>query len=167
MSGPFRLGDIHVDPERNRIATDDTVHRVTAREMQVLVYLAERAGGVVTRPELLDEVWSGVVVNDEALTLVISRLRSALGDDARAPRVIETIPKKGYRMMILPQQVGVGVASPAASRANESGRISWVWAAVFATLFLAMTALFLIVRTEYERVTVEPDTPKEFLQTTP
>jgi tetratricopeptide (TPR) repeat protein len=67
--------------------------------MQVLLCLARRAPAVVTKDELFRDVWQGVFVTDEALTFVIWELRKALGDDARRPRFIETIPKRGYRLI--------------------------------------------------------------------
>ena len=68
--------------------------------MQVLVHLAEHAGDVVSREEILEAVWSGTYVNDEVLTTSIRDLRRALGDDPKDPRFIKTFPKKGYRLLI-------------------------------------------------------------------
>ncbi|MBK8165220.1 MAG: PD40 domain-containing protein [bacterium] len=67
--------------------------------MAVLVQLASRAGEVVTRSELLEAVWGETVVQEEALTQAVSQLRRALDDDPRAPSIIETIPKQGYRLL--------------------------------------------------------------------
>ena len=67
--------------------------------MEVLMLLAEHGDRVVSREELLKAVWASVVVGDEALTQSIIKLRRALGDDPRAPSYIETIPKRGYRLI--------------------------------------------------------------------
>src|SRR4029077_2361664 len=67
--------------------------------MQVLVVLAERAGEVVTRDELMSRVWNGVFVTDAALHAAIRDLRRLFDDDAERPRVIETIRKRGYRLI--------------------------------------------------------------------
>ncbi len=66
--------------------------------MDVLVCLAERAGEVVSRETLNQQVWGAIVVTDQAVTNCISELRHHLGDDRAAHRVIETIPKRGYRL---------------------------------------------------------------------
>jgi TolB-like protein/DNA-binding winged helix-turn-helix (wHTH) protein/Tfp pilus assembly protein PilF len=66
---------------------------------EVLVHLAQRAGQVVSRDELLSAVWPGVVVGDDALTQAVIKLRKALGDDARRPEYIETLAKRGYRLI--------------------------------------------------------------------
>jgi hypothetical protein len=67
--------------------------------MRVLVYLAQRAGAVVTRKELFDAVWATEFVSDNALTHAVAEIRKALGDSAREPAYIETLHRKGYRMI--------------------------------------------------------------------
>ena len=68
--------------------------------MDVLVCLAERAGKTVTKDEVFASVWSGQFVTESALARCIAELRQTLGDDARRPRFIETIPKRGYRLLM-------------------------------------------------------------------
>jgi len=67
--------------------------------MDVLVFLARNAGEVRTKDEILDAVWAGTFVAEAALSRRISELRTILGDDAKEPRFIETIPKRGYRLI--------------------------------------------------------------------
>jgi TolB-like protein len=67
--------------------------------VDVLVVLAEHAGEVVTRDELFEAVWQGQVVSDERLTHAIAELRRALHDDRDTPTYIETVPKRGYRLI--------------------------------------------------------------------
>lgn len=89
-----------VEPSILRItgtAGDDT--RLESKVMQVLVYLVEHAGQVVSRRELEEQIWSGRIVTEDAVTNAILKLRRAFGDNARHPRVIETIPKTGYRLI--------------------------------------------------------------------
>ena len=143
---PIRLGHIIVEPERNRVVNEDGIHRITPREMEVLAYLIRNGTRVVPREELLERVWNDVVVNGEALTLVISRLRAVLSDNPTQPRFIETIPKKGYRLMI----EAVDAAEP--ENVAVAKRTGWVWVTVLAVLLFVMTALFMVVRMEYERV---------------
>src|SRR6476660_6881157 len=93
------IGEWRVDPAANELTRAGTAVRVEPKVMQVLLQLAECAGGVVSRDQLLDAVWPGVVVGDEALTQTIIKLRRALGDDPRAPAYVETIAKRGYRLV--------------------------------------------------------------------
>ncbi|HMB91392.1 MAG TPA: winged helix-turn-helix domain-containing protein, partial [Rhodothermales bacterium] len=99
MRNDFYIARWHVQPQRNRISGAEAATQVEPKIMQVLVYLAERAGDVVSRAEILDAVWSDVVVGEEVVSRSISELRKVFGDNPRSPAVIETIPKAGYRLM--------------------------------------------------------------------
>jgi DNA-binding winged helix-turn-helix (wHTH) protein len=95
----FRVGEWLVHPELNcTVGGGRTVH-VEPKVMEVLVFLAERAGDVVSREKLIEAVWDGAFVTDDALTRCISVLRKVFADDATVPRVIQTIPKRGYRLI--------------------------------------------------------------------
>ncbi len=65
----------------------------------VLRYLVEHAGQLVSKAELFAALWPGTAVTDGALTFCIVELRKALGDNAKAPRFIETVHRRGYRFM--------------------------------------------------------------------
>jgi DNA-binding winged helix-turn-helix (wHTH) protein len=67
--------------------------------MDVLVLLAERADQAVSKDELIDRVWKRQYVTDDVLTVTIYALRKALGDDARQPQYIETVSRRGYRLL--------------------------------------------------------------------
>lgn len=99
LQNGFRLRDRRVEPQQNRISGPDGEVHLTPRTMDVLVVLAERAGKVVDRNEFSERVWRPTVVSDDALTSCIAELRRALGDSARSPRFIQTIPKRGYRLV--------------------------------------------------------------------
>jgi DNA-binding winged helix-turn-helix (wHTH) protein/TolB-like protein/Flp pilus assembly protein TadD len=93
------IGEWEVIPESNELRRGGAVQRIEPKAMELLVYLAARPGDVVTRAELLEAVWPGVVVGDEALTQAVTKLRKALADPARSPAYIETISKRGYRLV--------------------------------------------------------------------
>lgn len=95
----FRIEQCLIVPELNRIERDGEVHQIEPRVMNVLVCLASRPGEVLSRETLFDLVWTDSVVCEEALTRTISELRRVLRDDTRTPRVIETIRKRGYRLI--------------------------------------------------------------------
>ncbi len=96
----FKLGDWWVRPQRNELdRTGETAH-VEARSMGVLVCLARHAPRVVSRQRLLEEVWSdSPYVGDEAISHAIWELRKVLGDSAREPVYIQTVPRKGYVLL--------------------------------------------------------------------
>ncbi|MEM9556282.1 MAG: winged helix-turn-helix domain-containing protein [Acidobacteriota bacterium] len=97
---PFELVGRRVEPELLRVTHGGSEVQVEPRIMGVLVALAHRSGRVVTRDQLLDEVWEGAAVGDEVITRAISELRRLFGDNPRQPRVIETIRKRGYRLLV-------------------------------------------------------------------
>jgi DNA-binding winged helix-turn-helix (wHTH) protein len=95
----FRVGDWEVCPNLDRLVrADDEVH-LEPRVMDVLVFLAQHPDEVLPRMVILDAVWPDQFVTEAVLTRAIAVLRKALGDDARDPRYIETIPKRGYRLV--------------------------------------------------------------------
>ena len=96
---PFRVGEWHVDPAAGRIKRAGTTSKIEPQVMDVLVYLAGHAGEVVSREELEAVVWVNRVVGYDALTGTILKLRKAFYDDPRAPEIIETVSKRGYRMV--------------------------------------------------------------------
>lgn len=96
---PFRVGEWVVDPDSGRLHRDDQEVKLEPKVMQVLVYLAQHQGKVVSRESLEATAWAGTVVGYDAVTCGIIKLRKALGDDTRHPRYIETISKKGYRLI--------------------------------------------------------------------
>ena len=95
----FQLDDWTVRPERSTIERDDKEIHIKPKSMAVLGCLADAGGSVVARETLFNTVWPGVVVTDDALTQCIVELRKAFGDTAHDARYIETIPKKGFRLL--------------------------------------------------------------------
>ncbi len=88
-----------VQPMLNQLTRDGVSVRVRAQLMDLLVCLAGRPGHVFRKDELLAEVWEGRWVADSGLSRCIAELRAAIGDDAQQPRVIQTIIKRGYRLI--------------------------------------------------------------------
>ena len=103
-SEPFLVGDFEVDAATHCISKDGVSSRLEPRAMALLLYLAHRPGSVATREELEREVWRGMVVGYDALNNTVAKLRKAFNDDPKHPRVIQTIPKVGYRLIA---EVGV------------------------------------------------------------
>ncbi|QSX30558.1 PD40 domain-containing protein [Shewanella cyperi] len=95
----YQLGDYLIVPERCVIDRDGIENKLELRVMQVLVCLLERAGRPVSRDELIQEVWRGGIVSDNAINRIIGILRTSLGDDAKTQAVIKTLPKVGYLLV--------------------------------------------------------------------
>jgi TolB-like protein/DNA-binding winged helix-turn-helix (wHTH) protein/Tfp pilus assembly protein PilF len=99
LQSGFRIGNWEVYPQENLLKRPDRASVLEPKVMDVLVFLAGRQGKVVSRQQLLDAVWAGVVVGDETLSRAISVLRAELGDDQKNPRYLKTISKRGYRFI--------------------------------------------------------------------
>ena len=72
---------------------------LTSKAFAVLRYLVEHAGQVVSKADLFAALWPGTAVTDGALTVCVKEVRKALGDNAKAPRFIETVHRRGYRFL--------------------------------------------------------------------
>src|SRR3982750_2856308 len=97
--GRFRFDVFTLDQGDRQLLRDGKAIDLNARYLDALALLVSEPGKLVSKDRFLDEVWRGVPVTDEALTQCIKTLRSKLGDDAAAPRFIETVPKHGYRFI--------------------------------------------------------------------
>lgn len=98
----FVLDGCVVDVGAHRVRRGDDVLKLEPKAMATLVCLARAAGRTLSRDEILEAVWPGRVLTDDALNRIISLLRQTFGDDPRNPRLIETIPKAGYRLLQTP-----------------------------------------------------------------
>ena len=96
----FTLGSWTVLPNQNRIEADGESEHLEPKVMDVLCALAAEQGEVVSRAQLLEDVWAGTYVTDEVLSRAISMLRASLGDDSKNPEYIATVPKSGYRLIM-------------------------------------------------------------------
>ncbi len=93
------VGEWFVEPDCNRLRTEDDTVQVEPKIMEILVCLIEHEGETVTKEKFLERVWGETVVTEDVLTRGISELRKVLGDDPSDPRYVETIRKTGYRLL--------------------------------------------------------------------
>ena len=95
----FTVGSWLVRPDMNMVQSDGEERHLSPKSMDVLTCLARRQGQVVSKDEIAGVVWKDTIVSDDSLTRCIAELRRALGDDAREPAIIKTIPKRGYLLL--------------------------------------------------------------------
>lgn len=119
----LRIGDWRVDPKSGQISRDGETVRVEARTMRLLLCLAEHAGEVVSIDDLLDQVWSGVIVTPDSVYQAVASLRRLLGDDPRQPSYIATAPRLGYRMVakVTPWQAGIARSPAGLQETRDEG----------------------------------------------
>jgi DNA-binding winged helix-turn-helix (wHTH) protein len=117
----FDLGGWQVEPRLNRISNGGVSAHLEPKTMAVLLCLAEHAGDVVSRQVIVDQVWATEFISDSTLTHAVADLRRAFADDPKAPRFIETIPKRGYRLVANVGESGSG-GTPPSFLADHIGR---------------------------------------------
>lgn len=154
-STSFFVGDWLIDPSAGQIAQGGRVAKLEPKVMEVLSYLAQRQGELVTREDLERDVWKGALVGYDSITTAVIKLRKALNDNARQPRYIATIPKRGYRLIAAVQahatQTATTVSAAASAsreRVSRPSRSRWLLGAL---VFMLVSALVLV--TYYEKNT--------------
>src|SRR5688572_16746580 len=98
-AGSYSFGTTCVDASRMTVVRDGVAVSLEPKAMDVLLYLLAHRDRLVTKDELLDAVWKDTFVTPNALTRAIAQVRKALADDAHEARVIETVSKRGYRII--------------------------------------------------------------------
>jgi TolB-like protein/DNA-binding winged helix-turn-helix (wHTH) protein len=144
MANAFQIGPWQVKPSLGTLSANGRTVRIEPKVMEVLVCLVEHAGDSVSKETLFKTVWPDTFVTDDVLTRSISELRRVFEDDPKDSRFIQTIPKRGYRLVAAVQPVGrpletqkatppVAEAAVTATKLVVSGR-RWRSAAAIALL---------------------------------
>ncbi len=141
----FSVGGCRVHPGENIMRCEGELVALEPKVMTLLVYLAQNAGSTISREQLFEAIWPGVVVSDDTLTQAVTKLRKAFKDDAKHPRYIQTVPKRGYRLCAAVTPVGGTLPTP---RANGRYRPRRFVVAALALLAGAITLLIVVDRHE-------------------
>jgi TolB-like protein/DNA-binding winged helix-turn-helix (wHTH) protein/Tfp pilus assembly protein PilF len=154
------MGPWLVQPDLNRLSDGDRVVTLEPRVMGVLVCLARRPGKIVSADKLLDTVWHGRAHDDNTVYQAVTHLRKALGDDVHQPRYIDTVSKKGYRLICPVTPVAevpeIALHSPNGRRHRRRNL------AIFAGIASIAVAIVLTVKPElWGRLLPTDDGPRE------
>jgi len=95
---PF--GDFVLLPAEGRLLRGGCDIPLAPKPFETLLYLIRHADHVVGKHELLDAVWPGTYISEDGLVQCVVEIRRALGDSAKAPRYVQTLPKRGYRLLM-------------------------------------------------------------------
>jgi DNA-binding winged helix-turn-helix (wHTH) protein len=118
VQGDFRIDDWLVQPQINAVEKEGKTWHLEPKVMQVLLQLASHPNEVLSKDRLLEAVWHNTFVGDDVLVRCISEIRYVFGDDPKSSRVIQTIPKGGYRL-IAAVTAEVSALEPAKSVAGK------------------------------------------------
>ena len=146
LNDGFSLGEWEIYPARGVMRRGDEEARPEPLAWRVLIALAQRDGDLVTREDLINDAWDGRAVADDPINRAISQVRRALGDNARNPRYVETLHRRGFRLLepvnlhtVAPPEAD---APPLHPRIDDSRR-SWRALAVVVGLALLVALYFL------------------------
>jgi DNA-binding winged helix-turn-helix (wHTH) protein len=130
----IRFGPFEVDPKSRELFSQGLRIQLQEQPFRILSMLLEHRGEVVTREELCEALWPGdtFVDFDQGLNKAINKIRSALGDSPERPRYIETLPKRGYRLIVPVNRAnqdrqssnGPGEAKPRTIANSEAGGLA-------------------------------------------
>ena len=96
----WQIGKWRIEPALGRASSESGEEFLRPREMDLLIYLAEQKRQIVSADDIVSEVWSGVEVTNDSLYFSISQLRKRLDEPDAKDSIIETIPKRGYRLTV-------------------------------------------------------------------
>lgn len=175
MSAALQTGQLHVgawlvDPALDRLSRGGEIVKLEPRTMRLLLRLCESPGQVMSPQQLLDDVWSGVVVGPASLYQAVSQLRKLLVDTDPSPTYIATVPRKGYRLIapvrrvaaadlqigpapvaieteaIEPGTIEPGTIEPGQESTRTAQRGRWPWRALWAMgLVLAIASASIVL----------------------
>jgi len=136
----YRFGEFEFEPASGELRPvsgegDGNAQRLAPQPAKLLAMLAGRGGDLVTREEIRETIWPGVQVDfDASLHFCVSQVRAALGDTAQAPRYVQTLPRRGYRLIPPVEQR----SSPTGTNGAAAGpRRGWLMLAVGVLIALA------------------------------
>ncbi len=173
----YTVGDLLIDVGRQRVTRGESVIALPKLSYELLLALVRAAPNLVSLDELMERVWPKAVVSPETLSQRVKLLRDALGDDPRAPRYIEGLRGRGYRLIPLVASEELVRASavarpeepvhaPAEQRASALMRLRrrpFLWVGLIAVAVIALALLVLLAMhaspksgTSVEVVAVEP-----------
>jgi DNA-binding winged helix-turn-helix (wHTH) protein/TolB-like protein len=167
----MKIGGWVVTPSLNQLERDGRALKIEPRSMELLVCLVRHASDVVSTDQLIAEVWNGRIIEESGVYKQINQLRTALGDEAQRPKFIETIPKRGYRLIAPVERDAVASRDPSPTESDPPSpkrtapdrflfrRTHWLAAGMLAVAALAVAAWELNPRSLTARESPAADTP--------
>lgn len=140
MGDVINLGDWEFSPDLGTLKSGGEKKNIEHRAVAALALLVRRQGELVSHQEFVDEVWEGRSVSPNSIAVVIGDLRRALNDDARSPKYIETVSKRGYRLISPTTQSQSFDVFPV----NSSSKMKRLYIAILAGVVIALLGVFLL-----------------------
>src|SRR5215470_14956132 len=122
-SSAFLFDDIRVEPATFRAFKAGQGIQLEPKVLKLLLFLIENRGRLTEKEEILNTIWSGTYVTENALTREIAKLRKLLGDDPKAPKYIQTVHTRGYRFIAELDEASSG-ESPVSTQAQDGESVA-------------------------------------------
>jgi len=159
----MRFGEFEFDTVRRRLTRKCEPVRLAGQALELLSLLAQRPGELVTRDEIKQALWPGSTQDlEHSLDVLVNRLRRSLGDSGTHPEFIETVPRRGFRLLV--QAVNHTPGADPSLLADQNGDVEQrrptlpiahaVLRRSVPYILIALIAVFaaiLFVRTRYDR----------------
>jgi tetratricopeptide (TPR) repeat protein/DNA-binding winged helix-turn-helix (wHTH) protein len=160
----YRIDEIELCPATRSVISGGEIQPVRPKTFDVLIYLIEKRDRLVPKEELIEALWQGLSVGDDSLVQCIAEIRRILGDDARSPRLIRTVSRRGYQFIGPVEEVHSSPASPATAgvtleetttvqvRVEEEHSESpwrsghWIWVSLVAAALIGAGAVWATIR---------------------
>lgn len=144
----YMIEEIVINPDGNEAHKVEKPIHVEPKTMSLLVLLIQNSGKTLSKEEIFEKLWPGTIVTEDSISRCVSQIRKIFNDDSQTPRIIETIPKKGYRLTAPVKIVEPEVASPIpvvnnkTIDAQHSRSYISPWAASAVAAFVTFWALY-------------------------
>jgi len=159
----FFIDDWLVSPAEGILSRQGATVRLEPKVMEVLVYFAAHPNEVISRDELERDVWHGALVGYDAVTATIIKLRKALKDEAKQPRFIVTIPKKGYKLVATVQPSPESTAKEQANTASSTNQNTPRFK-LSLPINMALTSISLLIATFlFTQISNQPETNEKLI----
>lgn len=135
----YRVGEWTVRPDLNQMTCGEKVVTLEPRILALLNCFADHPDRVLNRDDLIEKAWDGVIVSDSTINHTVGVLRRVLGDKARAPQYIQTVAKKGYRLVAAVEALpDIPISDGSNARlASSPNHPNYLWPIAVALVFVA------------------------------
>ncbi|BBN81605.1 hypothetical protein PA25_15900 [Pseudoalteromonas sp. A25] len=146
----LQFGEFQFDLTLSRLSTEFTEVNLDPRQTALLQYFVANPHRIINRDELQNEIWNGVIVTDNAINKLVANLRKALGDDAKEPTYIQTVPKLGYRFVcdVVAIERNESLLSPAYKNSQHKLNIKLI-SSIFIGVLLVLVVAFSMFKNEH------------------
>ena len=95
----IQFGEFTLDSKQARLSSQDKDLAIEPKLFELLLLFVNQPNTIISRQDILDTLWAGSLVTDNAVNKLVANLRKVLADDSKNPRYIQTVPKRGYRLI--------------------------------------------------------------------